>query len=60
MAAISVVNKLPSSIEQAKSYLLAWQDMTLANGFTAVADAGVDLNYKDNAQAYYALSRRGS
>ena len=59
MAAISVVNKLPSSIEQAKSYLLAWQDMTLANGFTAVADAGVDLNYKDNAQAYYALEQEG-
>jgi predicted amidohydrolase YtcJ len=59
MAAISVVNKLPSSIERAKSYLLAWQDMTLANGFTAVADAGVDLNYKDNAQAYYALEQEG-
>ena len=42
MAAISVVDKLPSPIEQAKGYLLAWQDMTLANGFTAVADVRVD------------------
>ena len=41
MAAISVVDKLPSPIEQAKGYLLAWQDMTLANGFTAVADVRV-------------------
>ena len=39
-------------LEYAKKYLLAWQDMAFAHGFTAVGDAGVELNYKDNAEAY--------
>ncbi len=59
MAAIAVINKLPSSVGYAKKYLLAWQDMAFACGFTAVADAGVELNYKDNAQAYCELEREG-
>ena len=59
MAAIAVINKLPASIELAKKYLLAWQDMALANGFTAVADAGVELNFKDCAEAYYELEQEG-
>ncbi len=59
MAAIAVINKLPSSIEYAKKYLLAWQDMALAHGFTAVADAGVELNFKDCAEAYYELEQEG-
>ena len=59
MAAIAVINKLPSSIEYAKKYLLAWQDMALAQGFTAVADAGVELNFKDCAEAYHELEQEG-
>ena len=59
MAAIAVINKLPASIELAKKYLLEWQDMALANGFTAVADAGVELNFKDCAEAYYELEQEG-
>ena len=59
MPAIAVMNKLPSSVEYARKYLLAWQDMALAHGFTAVADAGVELNFKDNAEAYHELEQEG-
>ena len=59
MAAIAVINRLPASIEYAKKYLLAWQDMAFARGFTAVADAGVELNYKDTAKAYHELEQEG-
>lgn len=44
-------------LEYAKKYLLAWQDMAFAHGFTAVGDAGVELNYKDNAEAYVELEQ---
>ena len=59
MPAIAVINKLPATIEYARKYLLAWQDMAFAKGFTAVADAGVELNYKDNAEAYRVLEQEG-
>ena len=59
MPAIAIINKLPASIEYAKTYLLAWQDMAFAHGFTAAADAGVELNYKEAYKAYYELEKEG-
>ncbi|MCR5487904.1 MAG: amidohydrolase [Lachnospiraceae bacterium] len=51
--------KLPTSLENAKDYLLAWQDMALANGYTAVADAGVEVTNKIATQAFYELEQEG-
>ena len=39
---MDVIAILPCSVEDAKSYL-PWQDFAPANGYTAVADAGVEL-----------------
>ena len=38
-----ITPKLPTTLEDAKDYLLAWQDFALANGFTAVGDAGAEV-----------------
>ena len=43
-------------MEDAKNYLLAWQDFALKKGYTAVADAGVELFCKNAPQAY--MSRK--
>ena len=56
---MDVIAILPCSVEDAKSYLLAWQDFALQNGYTAVADAGVELFCKDCPQAYYELEKEG-
>jgi hypothetical protein len=50
---------IPISLEDAKSYILAWQDFALAHGFTAVADAGAELIYPDASKAYHALEEEG-
>lgn len=46
-----IVPKLPKTLEDAKRYLLVWQDMALRNGYTAVADAGVEIAYPGTTQA---------
>ena len=51
--------QLPTTIEDAKSYLLAWQDFALKSGFTAVCDAGAEVVYRDSHKAYYELEREG-
>ena len=56
---VEIMPKLPTTFEEAKSYLLAWQDMAFKNGFTAVADAGVELFYKDSHKAYHELEEEG-
>ena len=56
---VDIMPKLPTTFEDAKSYLLAWQDMALKRGFTAVADAGAELFYKDSPDAYRALEEEG-
>ncbi len=50
-----VANNLPSSVEYAKEYLLAWQDIAFKNGYTAVGDAGVIIPYAKTDRAYYEL-----
>ena len=51
--------KLPTSLENAKDYLLAWQDIALANGFTAVGDAGVEVTNPIATRAFYELEQEG-
>ncbi|OON86549.1 hypothetical protein BXO88_07270 [Oribacterium sp. C9] len=49
--------KLPTTLENAKDYLLAWQDMALASGYTAVADAGVEVTNPIAVRAFYELEQ---
>ena len=54
-----IIPRLPTSIEDAKAYLLAWQDFAIKSGFTAVSDAGAEIVYKDSPKAYYELEQEG-
>ncbi len=54
-----IVPKLPTTLDDAKAYLLAWQDFALSSGFTAVADAGAELVYRDSPKAYHELEKEG-
>ena len=54
-----IAKKLPTSIEFEKKYLLAWQDIALKNGYTAVADAGVELFAWEIIKAYNELEKEG-
>lgn len=37
-----IIPKVPKSFDDFKNFLLAWQDIAIQNGYTAVADAGVE------------------
>ena len=54
-----VMPKFPKTIEDAKKYLLAWQDIAIKNGYTGVADAGVEIVFQDATKAYYELEKEG-
>ena len=54
-----IVPKLPTTLEDAKAYLLAWQDLALRSGFTAVCDAGAEVVYRDSPRAYHELEKEG-
>ena len=54
-----IIPNLPNTMEDAKAYLLAWQDFVLKSGFTAVCDAGAEIVYKKSPQAYYELEQEG-
>ena len=56
--AFAVINKVPVTIEEAKTYILAWQDFALSNGLTATAFAGDDLRFPE-AEAYSQLENEG-
>jgi len=56
---LQVLDRLPKSMEDAKRYLLAWQDFALSSGFTGVADAGLELFYPECAQAFHELEEEG-
>ena len=56
---LDLAKKIPTSIEDAKRYLLAWQDIALENGYTAVADAGVELFSPEIIKAYHELEQAG-
>ena len=56
---MEIMPKLPTSLEYAKNYLLAWQNFALSSGFTGVADAGVEIFFKDCGKAYHELEKEG-
>lgn len=54
-----ITPKFPTSMEDAKNYLLAWQDFAIKSGFTGVADAGAEIVYPDSPKAYHELEQEG-
>ena len=56
---MDVIAKLPTTVEDGKNYLLAWQDFALSNGYTGVADAGSELFFRDSPRAYWELEKEG-
>ena len=57
--AIELFSKLPVSFEDAKTYILGWQDIALRNGYVGVADAGADIFFKEASRAYHELEMEG-
>lgn len=56
---ISLIGSLPNTLADVKKYILKWQEMALSKGFTAVADAGVELFSENDLQAYKELDEEG-
>ena len=56
--AFAIINRVPVTVEDAKTYILAWQDFAFSNGLTATAFAGDDLRFPE-ADAYYQLEEEG-
>lgn len=54
-----ITPKLPTSVEDIKEYLMAWQEMALRNGFTAVGDAGAEIVHHLAPIAYHELEQEG-
>ena len=54
---MEIMPKLPNTFEDAKNFLLAWQDIAFKSGYTAVADAGVEVSSPLAVKAYYELER---
>ena len=54
-----IVPKLPTTIEDIKADLLAWQEFAFQAGFTAVGDAGANLIHRLTPQAYHELEQEG-
>lgn len=52
-----LMNKLSPTFEEAKEYLLKWQDIAISKGLTVVCDAGDDLIFKDASRAYCELEK---
>ncbi len=56
--AFEIIHNVPVTVEDAKTYILAWQDFAFSNGLTATAFAGDDLRFPE-AEAYYELEKEG-
>ncbi|MBQ9640404.1 MAG: amidohydrolase [Bacteroidaceae bacterium] len=56
---MEIMPKLPKTFEDAKNYLLAWQDFALKAGFTAVGDAGAEAVHPYAPKAYHELEEEG-
>jgi predicted amidohydrolase YtcJ len=54
-----ITPKIPTSLEEIKEYLLAWQEIALKSGFTAVGDAGVEIVHRDAPKAFKELQEEG-
>ena len=57
--AIELFTDLPFTIEELKEFTLKWQEAALADGFTAVCDAGIELLGEAQLQAYEELIKEG-
>ena len=55
--AVKIASYINITNENAKEYLLSWQDFAFSNGFTAVGDAGIELISKASLQAYVELEK---
>ncbi len=51
--------EMTATLEDMKEALLAWQDYALANGYTGVYNAGVEVASKSEPKAYYELEKEG-
>ncbi|MBO4400831.1 MAG: amidohydrolase [Selenomonadaceae bacterium] len=56
---VELMPKLPSTFEDAKNFLLEWQNIAFRNGYTAASDAGVELNNPLAFMAYHELEKEG-
>jgi hypothetical protein len=54
-----IIPKIPTTLEDAKAYLLAWQDFALRSGYTAVCDAGAEVVCRHSPRAYNELEKEG-
>ena len=54
-----IVPKLPTTIDDIKEYLLAWQNIAFKGGFTAVSDAGAEIVHRLAPKAYHELEEEG-
>ena len=59
LPAIKLVNQLPFTVEELKGFVLKWQDKTLASGYTAICDAGIELCGESIYQAISELDKEG-
>lgn len=55
--AIKLLADLPMTLEDAKNYILDWQQFIFSKGFTGVTDAGADLFFKQAHEAYSQLEK---
>lgn len=55
--AVKVATSFPISLEDAKDYLLNWQEFAFSNGFTGVSDAGVEIVHPNALPAYVELEK---
>ena len=54
-----ITPKIPTTRQDIKNYLLAWQDIAFRGGFTAVGDAGAEIVHPDAPLAYHELEEEG-
>lgn len=57
--AIAIASMGKHTIDDWKEYLLAWQDFAFEHGYTAAAEAGVELASPMSKEAYVALANEG-
>lgn len=57
--AVKLLADMPMSLQDAKDYILDWQQFIFSKGFTGVTDAGADLFFKQANTAYSELEQEG-
>ena len=57
--AISIVSSIPITVEDAKDYILDFQNFAFENGYTSVCDAGTELMSPNALEAHTQLQEEG-